>query len=76
MMVSAIADRYNSTYEVELIWHIIAKLRKHYRVVDEKRQMAKENDQEESGDEASDDEEEAERAEKEAEKETQKTRAK
>jgi Ran GTPase-activating protein (RanGAP) involved in mRNA processing and transport len=68
LMVAAIADRFNSTYELELIWHIIAKIREHYRVVDKKRQIAKENDQEESGDEASDDEEEAERVEKETEK--------
>jgi endonuclease III len=62
LMAGAIADWFkNNDYELELIWHIIGKLREHYKGVVEKRLEAKEKDEEESGDEAEeDDEEEAE----------------
>jgi endonuclease III len=60
LMVQCIRERFNSNYELELIWHIIYTVRKHYKVVVEKRIIAQKNDQEESGDEGSDDEEEAE----------------
>jgi endonuclease III len=61
LMAGAIADRFKSDYELELIWHIIGKLREHYKGVVEKRLEAIEKDEEESGDEAEeDDEEEAE----------------
>ena len=51
VMASALTERFHSCYELELIWYIIAKLRKHYKVVVEKRTIAQNKNEEESDDE-------------------------
>lgn len=56
LLLSAIAKRFHTPYEIELIWFIIGKIRAHYKVVVEKRMIAMKMDQEESGDEVEEDE--------------------
>ena len=53
----SMVDRFHCAYEIELIWFIIGKIRRHYKKVAEKRATKKEAGDEESDDEAVEEEE-------------------
>lgn len=60
-LMNVMLNRFNDDREIEILWFLFAKLRAHYKVVAEKREMLKARDSEESDEECEVDEEEQEK---------------